>query len=76
MTTTCYTTAPLAPATTIKRRPFWQVVTGAPALTKQRRELAALEPHMLRDIGLCREDARSESGRPFWDAPQHWRKRG
>ena len=75
MTTTCYTTAPLAPATA-KRRTLWQVVTGAPALTKQRRDLAALEPHMLQDIGLCREDVQRETGRPFWDAPQHWRKHG
>jgi len=32
-----------------------------------RRELAALDEHLLRDIGVNRLDARAEAERPFWD---------
>jgi uncharacterized protein YjiS (DUF1127 family) len=34
--------------------------------------LAELDDHMLRDIGLTREQARHEAERPSWDAPSHW----
>lgn len=33
---------------------------------RQRRALAALDDHLLRDLGLTREDAVRESGKPFW----------
>lgn len=33
--------------------------------------LAALEPHLLRDIGLTAQAAAREVGRPVWDAPVH-----
>jgi uncharacterized protein YjiS (DUF1127 family) len=36
-------------------------------LARQRRALAALDDHMLKDIGLSRADARQEAERPFWD---------
>ena len=42
-------------------------------LARSRRELGALEPHRLRDIGLTAQDAATEAGKGFWDAPQHWR---
>lgn len=42
------------------------------ALARQRRRLAALEAHLLDDIGLTRQDALRESRRPAWDAPDHW----
>ncbi len=32
-----------------------------------RRELARLDAHLLRDIGVDRLDARREAERPFWD---------
>lgn len=35
----------------------------------QRRRLAELDERMLRDIGISREDALREAGRPFWDRP-------
>jgi uncharacterized protein YjiS (DUF1127 family) len=35
---------------------------------RQRRHLAELSDHMLRDIGLTRADAWSEAGKPFWRA--------
>jgi uncharacterized protein YjiS (DUF1127 family) len=36
-------------------------------LARQRRALAAMDDHMLKDIGLSRADARREAERPFWD---------
>jgi uncharacterized protein YjiS (DUF1127 family) len=33
---------------------------------RQRRRLAELSDHMLRDIGLTRADAWAESDKPFW----------
>ena len=33
---------------------------------RQRRQLAELSDHMLRDIGLTRADAWAESDKPFW----------
>jgi uncharacterized protein YjiS (DUF1127 family) len=33
---------------------------------RTRRALAVLNDYELRDIGLTREDARRETGRPFW----------
>lgn len=45
----------------------------AAALARQRRDLAALDDAMLRDIGLTRGQAMNEAARPFWDAPRHWR---
>ena len=36
-------------------------------LARQRRALAALDDHMLKDIGLIRADARQEADRRFWD---------
>ncbi|MCL5775777.1 DUF1127 domain-containing protein [Limibaculum sp. FT325] len=33
----------------------------------ERRRLAALPDHVLKDIGLSRADAMAEAARPFWD---------
>jgi uncharacterized protein YjiS (DUF1127 family) len=33
---------------------------------RQRRQLAELNDHMLRDIGLTRADAWAEVDKPFW----------
>jgi uncharacterized protein YjiS (DUF1127 family) len=35
---------------------------------RQRRDLAALPDHALRDIGLSRADVELEIGKPFWKA--------
>lgn len=32
----------------------------------QRRDLRELDDHLLRDIGITREQARREAGKPFW----------
>jgi uncharacterized protein YjiS (DUF1127 family) len=42
----------------------------------QRRHLARLDDHLLRDIGLSRTEAQTESARRFWDAPGHWHRNG
>ena len=43
-------------------------------LAHQRRALAALDDHMLKDIGLTRADARQEADRRFWDeGGESWR---
>lgn len=34
--------------------------------SRQRRQLARLSDHMLRDIGLTRADAWAEAEKPFW----------
>jgi uncharacterized protein YjiS (DUF1127 family) len=34
--------------------------------SRQRRALAQLDDHLLRDIGLTRDEARSECANPFW----------
>ena len=33
---------------------------------RQRRALATLDDHLLRDVGLQREQARDEAAKPFW----------
>lgn len=43
------------------------------ALAHQRRQLARLDPALLDDIGITRDQARREAGRPAWDAPAHWK---
>lgn len=42
-------------------------------LYRQRRALAAMDDHQLRDLGLTRVEAQAEAARPLWDAPVHWR---
>ncbi|WP_313303805.1 DUF1127 domain-containing protein [Stutzerimonas balearica] len=39
-------------------------------LARQRRQLAALDEHALKDLGLSRADIEAEISRPFWDDPQ------
>ncbi|WP_170460446.1 DUF1127 domain-containing protein [Ruegeria arenilitoris] len=45
------------------------------AAAHQRRELARLDDRALQDIGITRSEALTEASRPFWDAPETWRKR-
>ncbi|WP_252911925.1 DUF1127 domain-containing protein [Aliihoeflea aestuarii] len=37
-----------------------------PQRRRQRTRLLELEPHELRDIGICRKDALREGRKPFW----------
>lgn len=36
---------------------------------RERRQLAMLDEHALKDIGISRADAYREWSRPFWDLP-------
>ena len=45
---------------------------GALSLHRQRNRLAKLDDTQLKDIGITRTQALTESARPFWDAPDHW----
>lgn len=56
------------------RQSFWAQVFDRIALRRQRQRLARLDDHMLRDIGLTREQAQAEAAEPVWDVPAHWRR--
>ena len=51
---------------------FWAGLRIMANLARQRRDLADLDDHLLRDIGITRSDALKEADRLPWDAPQHW----
>lgn len=46
---------------------------AAQALARSRCSLGRLDDHILRDIGLTRDQAESEARRSPWDAPMHWK---
>ncbi|HSC85457.1 MAG TPA: DUF1127 domain-containing protein [Pseudomonas sp.] len=50
-------------------RAGWHQVLRWWWLAEQRRRLAMLDEHALKDIGLSRGDVMQESERPFWDDP-------
>ena len=39
-------------------------------VARERRQLAALGPDELADLGIAPEAARMEAARPFWDLPR------
>ncbi|QKE63588.1 DUF1127 domain-containing protein [Aquipseudomonas campi] len=47
----------------------WRQVVRWWELAEQRRRLAMLDGHALKDLGLSRADVLQESERPFWDDP-------
>lgn len=52
---------------------LWARLERSRGLARQRQALLELDETLLRDIGLTREQALREAGRPIWDAPRHWR---
>lgn len=58
-------------AARVRRAPF-KALARMFAVARQRRALADLDDHLLRDIGVSPEEARKEAARPMWDAPDHW----
>lgn len=38
----------------------------------QRKTLSLLDDHMLRDIGITRDEAEKEAAQSLWDVPRHW----
>jgi uncharacterized protein YjiS (DUF1127 family) len=49
----------------------WRGLLGS---ARERRGLARLDDHLLRDIGVTRQEADREATRPVWDVPDHWRR--
>jgi uncharacterized protein YjiS (DUF1127 family) len=49
---------------------FWLIETVAlwQERRRQRLDLAALDPHMARDLGLTQTEIASEAAKPFWRA--------
>ncbi len=63
-------TRPLGAA---KRASLLGVLTTMMATSRQRRDLVALDDHLLKDIGVTRAEALQEAAKSRWDAPQSWR---
>ena len=43
------------------------------SLHRSRVDLASLDEHMLKDVGLTKDEAKKEAERPVWDVPGNWR---
>ncbi len=56
------------------RQGLWTRIRRMVSLGKQRRALADLDDHLLRDVGLTRDQAMQEASRRPWDVPPHWQK--
>ena len=59
--------APVAARHTSQLTGFLKLVQGWTEISKQRRALAEMSDHQLKDIGVTRFDADAEAARPFWD---------
>ena len=57
-----------------RRAGLFRRLSDLVAINRSRARLAVLDDHMLRDIGLSRDEALREADRPFWDAPSHWKR--
>jgi uncharacterized protein YjiS (DUF1127 family) len=44
------------------------------AMRRSRHSLSELDDHILRDIGLTREQAQAEADRSAWDVAPSWRR--
>lgn len=42
------------------------------SIMNERRRLAELDTHALRDLGLSRKEVEKEAQRKIWDAPNRW----
>lgn len=47
---------------------------GLIGLRRQRQRLMELDAHLLADIGISAQAAQAEADRPFWDAPESWKR--
>ncbi len=60
---------PPMPALSLRpARAAFAVIRVWMARSHQRQQLAELENHRLNDIGITREEALAEAGKPFWRA--------
>ncbi len=64
---------PATPARNRGRQPFARFF-AALQTRRERVRLAALDDHLLADIGLSREDADAEAALPLWEVPRHWQR--
>ncbi len=62
----------LAPARVFSIAGFFHRIFHSASLRRERRRLAQLDPHLLRDIGVSQDAAIRESKRKDWDAPDRW----
>lgn len=53
-------------------RPLAMRLRDMLALSRQRRDLARLESHLLDDIGVTPREAETEARRLPWSPPSHW----
>jgi uncharacterized protein YjiS (DUF1127 family) len=44
------------------------------SVRRQRQHLMELDAHLLADIGVTAQAAQAEADRPFWDAPESWKR--
>ncbi|MCK0149112.1 DUF1127 domain-containing protein [Marivita sp. S6314] len=49
-------------------------VNAALALRRSRAQLAALDAHLLADIGIAQDVAAAEAARPIWDTTAPWKR--
>ena len=42
------------------------------SIWRERQDLSDLDDHLLKDIGVNRHEAKKETKRPVWDAPNRW----
>ena len=59
-------------ATLAANRGLFQRLQTIITTRRERQALLALDPALLCDIGLTREQALAEANRPIWDAPTTW----
>ena len=50
------------------RMPFWAVFSSAWRRYRSRQRIAALDSHLLKDIGVSFTEAEAEANKPFWRA--------
>ncbi|MEL6839782.1 MAG: DUF1127 domain-containing protein [Pseudomonadota bacterium] len=51
---------------------LWTRIADMLNTRHQRKALKDLDEHMLRDIGITRQEAEIEAEKPVWDVPRHW----
>ena len=74
MTTRSRTTKPALRALwSVSARRLVHLLGQSLSTHRQRRALTRLDDHLLRDIGITRDQAEAEANTPLWDAPRHWK---
>ena len=68
------TSLPRVPRRTLSLTALLKRLFDRNRLRRTRLRLAALDDHLLRDIGVSREAAQTEADRRGWDAPDHWHR--